>query len=160
MRRFAGAQAHDWTILIRIMVGAVFVPEGVQKLVFPAILGAGRFAKIGIPWPDLMGPFVGVVEIACGTLILLGLFTRLAAIPLIVVMIVALLSTKVPILLGRDFLIFHPASLPRYGAWSAAHEARTDLCMLLACLYLLAAGPGRWSLDARLAPGKERTRVD
>ena len=81
---------------------------------FPDILGAGRFLRIGIPYPDLMGPFVGVVEIVCGTLIILGLFTRLAAIPLIVIMIVAIISTKVPILLGQDFLDFsfaQPAAL-------------------------------------------------
>ncbi len=69
---------------------AVFFPEGIQKLIFPDILGAGRFANIGIPYPEVMGPFVGIVEIICGALIILGLFTRLAAIPLIVIMIVAI----------------------------------------------------------------------
>jgi putative oxidoreductase len=83
------------------------LPEGIQKLVFSDILGAGRFAKIGIPFPDVMGPFVGVVETVCGTLIILGLFTRLAAIPLVIIMIVALFSTKLPILLGHDVWIFH-----------------------------------------------------
>src|SRR3984893_16469432 len=94
-------QASGWVILIRLLVGlVVFLPEGLQKLIFPDILGAGRFANIGIPSPELMGPFVGIVEIICGTLIILGLFTRLAAIPLIIIMIVAIISTKVPILLG------------------------------------------------------------
>src|SRR5260370_39151497 len=98
--------ASGWTILVRLSVGlVVFLPEGIQKLIFPDILGAGRFANIGIPYPELMGPFVGIVEILCGTLIILGLFTRLAAIPLIIIMIVAIVSTKVPILLGHDFWI-------------------------------------------------------
>ena len=137
---------------MRLLVGlAVFLPEGIQKLMFPDILGAGRFANIGIPYPELMGPFVGVVEIVCGTLIILGLFTRLAAIPLIVIMIVAIVSTKVPILLGHDFWIFHLPKLSRYGIWSMLHEARTDFCMLLGSLYLLIAGAGAWSLDAMLA---------
>jgi putative oxidoreductase len=143
-----------WTILVRLLVGlVVFFPEGIQKLVFPAILGAGRFARIGIPYPDLMGPFVGVVELACGALIIIGLFTRLAAIPLIIIMIVALVSTKLPILLGHDVGIFHlSADIKRLGFWGVMHEARTDLTMLLGSLYLLIEGGGKWSLDAVLAP--------
>jgi uncharacterized membrane protein YphA (DoxX/SURF4 family) len=97
-----------------------------------------------------MGPFVGVVETFCGALIMLGLFTRLAALPLIVIMVVAIVSTKIPILLGQDFWIFHLLKLPRYGFWSMAHEARADFCMLLGSLYLLIEGGGRWSLDALL----------
>ena len=126
----------------------VFFPEGIQKLSFPEILGAGRFANIGIPYPEFMGPFVGVVEMICGALIILGLLTRLAAVPLIVIMIVAIVSTKVPILLGHDFWIFHLPKLPRYGFWSMTHEARDDFCMLLGSIYLLIEGGGKWSLDA------------
>jgi uncharacterized membrane protein YphA (DoxX/SURF4 family) len=114
-------------------------------------LGAGRFTHIGIPYPDFMGPFVGVVETICGVLIILGLLTRLAAIPLIIIMIVAIVSTKIPILLGHDLWIFHVPKMPRYGFWSMAHEARADLCMLLGALYLLIEGGGAWSLDARLS---------
>lgn len=144
-------RAPGWSILVRLLVGLiVFVPEGIQKLIFPAILGAGRFAHIGIPYPDLMGPFVGSVEILCGTLIIIGLLTRLAAIPLIIVMLVAIVSTKLPIVLGHDVWIFHLAKLPRYGFWSAAHEARPDFCMLLGALYLLIEGAGVWSIDARI----------
>lgn len=138
------------TILVRLLVGlAVFFPEGLQKLMFPDLLGAGRFARIGIPYPDLMGPFVGVVEIVCGLLIILGLYTRLAAIPLIIIMIVAIVSTKIPILLGHDFWIFHlSGDIKRVGFWSAQHEARADLCMLLGSLFLLIVGAGQWSIDA------------
>ena len=140
------------SILIRLLVGlAVFFPEGIQKLVFPDILGAGRFANIGIPYPELMGPFVGAVEIVCGALIIIGLFTRLAALSLIIVMIVAIASTKIPILLGHDFWIFHLPKASRYGFWSMMHEARTDFCMLLGSLYLLIAGAGAWSLDALIS---------
>jgi putative oxidoreductase len=109
---------------------------------FADILGAGRFAHIGIPFPEIMGPFVGAVETICGALIIVGLLTRLAAIPLITIMIVAILSTKIPILLGHDFWIFHVPKLPRYGFWSMAHEARADFTMLLGCLYLLIEGAG------------------
>jgi putative oxidoreductase len=144
--------APGWSILVRLLVGlVVFFPEGIQKLIFPDILGAGRFANIGIPFPELMGPFVGVVEVICGALIILGLFTRLAAIPLIIIMIVAIVSTKVPILLGHDVWIFHAPKLARYGFWSMMHEARADLEMLLGSTYLLIEGGGTWSLDALLA---------
>jgi putative oxidoreductase len=150
--------APGWTILIRLIVGLiVFFPEGIQKLIFPSILGAGRFSNIGIPYPELMGPFVGVVETICGALIVLGIFTRLAAIPLIVIMIVAILSTKVPILLGHDFWIFHAPKIARYGFWSMAHEARDDFGMLLGSLYLLIVGAGPWSIDALLSQAVQRT---
>jgi putative oxidoreductase len=145
-------RAPGWSILIRLGVGlVVFLPEGIQKLAFADILGAGRFTRIGIPYPDLMGPFVGVVETICGALIILGVFTRLAAVPLIVIMVVAIISTKIPILLGHDFWVFHLPKLPRYGFWSMMHEARDDFVMLLGSLYLLIEGGGKWSLDALLS---------
>jgi putative oxidoreductase len=145
-------RAPRWTILVRLMVGLiVFLPEGIQKLVFPEILGSGRFTNIGIPFPEVMGAFVGTVEIVWGTLIILGLFTRLAAIPLIVIMVVAITSTKLPIWAGHDIWIFHLPKIARFGFWSMAHEARDDFLMLLGSIYLLIAGAGAWSLDALLA---------
>jgi putative oxidoreductase len=152
-------RAPGWSILVRLLVGlVVFFPEGIQKLAFPSILGAGRFANIGIPYPEIMGPFVGVVETICGALVILGLLTRLAAIPLIVIMIVAIVSTKVPILLGHDFWIFHLPKLPRYGFWSMLHEARADFVMLLGSLYLLVEGGGAWSMDALLSRDHSQPR--
>lgn len=123
-------------VLIRLMVGAVFLSEGIQKFLFPDQLGAGRFLKIGLPMPELLGPFVGMFEIACGSLVLLGLLTRIAVVPLIMIMAVALTTTKWPMLAAQGF-------------WHMAHEARTDWSMLLGSLYLLIVGAGRWSLDAR-----------
>ena len=114
------------------MVGGVFLAEGIQKFVYADELGVGRFAKIGIPNPDIMGPFVGIVEVVCGALVIVGLLTRLAAIPLLIDISVAILSTKVPILLGRGYWTFTLPKLPRYGFWSMVHEARTDFSMWLA----------------------------
>jgi putative oxidoreductase len=140
------------TISVRVLVGAVFLSEGIQKFLFANAQGAGRFAKIGIPAPDVMGPFVGAVEIICGALLIIGFLTRLAAIPLIIDISVAILSTKVPILLGTPLWGFALPKLARYGFWSMAHEARTDFCMLLGSVFLLIVGAGRkWSLDARLS---------
>ena len=141
-------------ILVRLMVGGVFLSEGIQKFLFAEENGVGRFAKIGIPSPEVLAPFVGVVEIVCGALILLGLLTRLAAIPLIIDMLVAILSTKIPILLGHGFWGFSLRTVPYYGFWGMAHEARTDLSMLLGSLFLLAVGAGRWSVDARFGAGR------
>jgi uncharacterized membrane protein YphA (DoxX/SURF4 family) len=132
------------------MVGLVFLTEGIQKFLYPAELGAGRFAKIGIPAPEIMGPFVGGVEIVCGALLIVGLLTRLAAIPLTIDIATAIVSTKIPMLLGHGFWGFSLAKLPRYGFLSMMHEARTDFCMLLGLLFLLIVGAGAWSADARL----------
>lgn len=142
-------------VLIRLMVGGIFLSEGIQKFLYPAENGAGRFAKIGIPSPDLTAPFVGVVEIVCGALILVGLLTRLAAIPLIIDMLVAILSTKIPILLGHGFWGFSLRTVPYYGFWGMVHEARTDFSMLLGSLFLLIVGGGALSLDARLTQRRE-----
>ena len=132
----------DWTtrtakalLLIRILVGWVFVSEGIQKFIFPAQLGVGRFAKIGIPFPHILAPFVGSVEIVCGSLLLVGLLTRLAAIPLLGVILVAILTTKLPM-------------IAKTGLWSMLHEARADFSMLLGLVFLLITGAGTLSLDA------------
>lgn len=138
-----------WAILIRLMLAGVFVTEGYLKLVEPAWLGAGRFAKIGIPAPELMGPLVGWTELICGLLLGVGLLGRIATIPLIVVMIVAIVSTKIPILLGRDWWIFSVRDLDRYGFFSMTHETRTDYAMLLGAIFMLLTGSGRWSLDRK-----------
>jgi uncharacterized membrane protein YphA (DoxX/SURF4 family) len=97
-----------------------------------------------------MGPFVGVVDLVCGLLILLGLATRAVAVPLIVTMIVAIVATKIPILLGRDWWLFAVADFQRYGFWSFMHETRTDWAMLMGASYLAAVGAGPWSLDGKL----------
>src|SRR5271165_6770936 len=86
------------TILVRLLVGGVFLSEGIQKFLFPSTLGVGRFVKIGIPVPQFFAPFVGVVEIVCGTLLIIGFITRLAAIPLLIDISVAIAMTKVPML--------------------------------------------------------------
>jgi len=137
LQRIISTGAPRSVVLVRLIVGLVFLSEGIQKFLYPAELGVGRFAKIGIPSPEFMAPFVGVFEIVCGALIVAGLITRLAAIPMIVNMIVAISTTKIPILLDKGF-------------WSMAHEARTDFAMLLGSIFLLILGAGMWSIDARL----------
>ena len=147
--RGGSGRAPAATILIRVMVGAVFLAEGIQKFLYASEVGAGRFARIGIPQPELMGSFVGGVEIVCGTLVLLGLLTRWAVLPLLGVMIVAVVTTKIPILLGQNLGPFAVRNLSYYGFWGFAHESRTDFAMIMGCLFLLATGPGPLSLDAR-----------
>ena len=138
-RKMLKTDNSNTTILIRLMVGAVFLSEGIQKFLFPAIRGAGRFEKIGFSSPELMGSLVGTTEIIAGTLILLGLFTRLAAIPLIIIMIVAIATTKFDILNNQ-------------GIWEMLHAMRTDWAMLLGSLFLLIKGGGSGSLDKILTP--------
>ena len=141
-------------ILIRVMVGSVFLSEGIQKFLEPALRGAGRFERIGLPWPEFFGPFVGSVEIVCGLLILIGLFTRFATVPLIGTMLVAIFTTKIPILLGTGFWGFSLRELSSYGFWSMAHESRTDFSMLLGSIFLLIVGAGPWSVDAKIVERK------
>jgi putative oxidoreductase len=126
------------TILIRMIVGAVFLSEGIQKFLFPALRGAGRFEKIGLPSPEFLGAFVGAFEILCGALILIGLLTRLAAIPLITIMLVAILTTKAEVLAEKGF-------------WEMMHGSRTDWSMLLGSVFLVIKGGGHWSVDAALS---------
>jgi uncharacterized membrane protein YphA (DoxX/SURF4 family) len=125
------------TFIIRLMVGAVFLSEGIQKFLFASTLGSGRFARIGLPNPETLGPLVGSFEIVCGALILLGLFTRLAAIPLLTIMLVAISVTKVQLLEDKGF-------------WGMLHDSRTDWAMLLGCIFLFITGAGKWSVDRKL----------
>ena len=134
--------------LIRLLVGWVFISEGLQKFIFPATQGVGRFAKIGIPHPAVMAPFDATVEVLCGALIVLGLLTRVAAIPLLIDMAAAITSTKIPILLGHGFWGFSDPTVRPLGIWGMLHEARTDLSMTLGLLFLLIVGSGGFSLDA------------
>jgi uncharacterized membrane protein YphA (DoxX/SURF4 family) len=125
------------TLLIRLMVGVVFLSEGIQKFLVADKLGSGRFAKIGLPYPDFLGPFVGSFEIICGSLVLIGLLTRLASLPLIIIMIVAIATTKSEVLINEGF-------------WEMMHGSRTDWAMLLGGIFLLIKGGGRWSVDQKL----------
>jgi putative oxidoreductase len=130
-------------LIIRIAVGFVFVTEGIQKFLFPADLGAGRFAHIGIPAPEVMAPFVGGLEIVGGLALLLGLLTRVFAGPLLISMLVAITSTKL-------------VTLAKNGFWKTSHEARTDLLMIAGLLLILVLGPGVRSLDNRLVARSRR----
>ena len=121
--------------LLRVMVGWVFLSEGIQKFLYPAALGVGRFHKIGIPFPRLSAPFVGIVEIVCGTMLIAGVTTGLAVLLLLIDISVAIASTKVPLL--------------KHGFWNAMHEARTDFCMLLGLITIALLGSGRLSLQRR-----------
>ncbi len=125
------------TILIRLMVGIVFLTEGIQKFLYPALRGAGRFEKIGLPFPEFLGSLVGSFETICGFLILIGLFTRLAGIPTLIIMLVAIATTKVEIFVNSGF-------------WELMHASRTDMAMLLGSLYLIIKGGGSWSFDKKL----------
>ena len=129
------------TIIIRLIVGSVFLSEGIQKFLLPAIRGAGRFEKIGLPSPEFLGFFVGAFEILCGVLILIGLLTRLASIPTLVIMLIAIATTKMEVLAYEGF-------------WQMMHGIRTDWAMLLGSLFLILKGGGKWSIDTMFMKNK------
>ena len=124
-------------ILVRLIVGLIFLSEGIQKYLFPELVGTGRFAKIGFTDPAFWAYFTGTFEIICGLFVLVGLFTRLTAVPLFIIMMTAFVTTKWPILIEKGF-------------WAMAHEYRTDFAMTLLLVYLFIYGGGKLSLDSRI----------
>ena len=134
------------TSLIRLMVGAIFLSEGIQKFLFPDALGVGRFIKIGIIYPEILAPFVGGVEIVAGALLLVGMFTRIAAVMLFITISVAIITTKFPML--------------QSSFWKFAHESRTDFSMFIGTLFLIVKGGGYWSFDFHRKKNGKRKRTN
>jgi len=131
------------TLFCRLAVGFIFLSEGLQKYVRPEDVGTARFAKIGFSNPAFWAYFTGGFEIICGLLILIGLITRLASIPLLIIMFTAFVTTKVPLLIEKGF-------------WSFAHEYRTDFAMTLLLIFLLIYGGGRKSIDRKISRNYKR----
>jgi uncharacterized membrane protein YphA (DoxX/SURF4 family) len=144
------------TVLLRLMAGGVFLWEGILKFVLPN-QGVGRFTKIGIPFPQFNASFVGGLEIVGGILLITGFLTRFIAIPFIIEMLVAMLSTKVAIYLGTSPLPLPPVP-PQTGLWAVLHEIRSEYAQIIVVIFLLIAGPGRWSIDALLARKRKESR--
>ena len=142
------------TILVRLMAGSVFLWEGILKFVYTN-QGVGRFTKIGIPAPHVTAVFVGGLEIVGGILLIAGYLTRLIAIPFVIEMVVAILSTKIALYLGTSPLPLPPA-LPKVGIWAVLHEVRSEYAQMMSVLFLGIVGPGPWSLDAVLARFRAR----
>jgi uncharacterized membrane protein YphA (DoxX/SURF4 family) len=141
MKKFAGiifkTVSDHRSILPRIIVGLVFLSEGIQKILFPELVGAGRFEKIGFANPEFLAAFVASFEIVCGVLILIGFSVRVAAIPLLIIMITAITTTKIPI-------------LQEGGFWQMAHDSRTDFAMTLLIIFLIIYGAGKFSVDYQI----------
>jgi len=128
---------NNGIIIVRLVVGLIFFTEGIQKYLFPELLGTGRFLKIGFTNPEFWAYFTGSFEIICGAFIIIGLLTRLMSIPLFIIMMTAFVTTKWPLLIEKGF-------------WPFAHEYRTDFAMTLLLIYLLIYGGGRRSIDSSL----------
>ena len=130
---------HRSVLMVRIAVGLIFLTQGILKYIDPN-MGVVRFTRIGFPHPYFTAHFVGAFEVVCGILILLGLWTRLGSIPLLVVITTAIATTKIPELFRAN-----------QGFWYMASDARTDFAMFCCLIFLISAGGGSWSVDARLA---------
>jgi uncharacterized membrane protein YphA (DoxX/SURF4 family) len=128
-------------LLVRIAVGLIFFTQGILKYIDPN-MGVVRFTRIGFPYPYFTAHFVGAFEVLCGLLVLLGLWTRLVSIPLLIVIATAIATTKVPELFRAN-----------QGLWYMVSDARTDFAMFCCLLFLISVGGGSWSLDARSARG-------
>lgn len=137
--QLAGPRAGPASIVfVRLAVGLIFFSQGILKFTDPR-MGVDRFARIGFPEPYFTSHFVGTFEIICGLLVLLGLRTRAASVPLLIVICTAIATTKIPEL-----------TRPAQGFWFMVSDARTDFAMLCSLIFLIIAGGGAFSLDARL----------
>jgi putative oxidoreductase len=134
---FKPAQGPASIILIRLAVGLIFFTQGILKFTDPG-MGVNRFTRIGFPHPYFTAHFVGTFEIACGLLVLLGLWTRAVAVPLLIVILTAIATTKFPELARAN-----------QGFWYVVSDARTDFAMLCSLIFLIVTGGGAWSFDAR-----------
>jgi uncharacterized membrane protein YphA (DoxX/SURF4 family) len=153
-KRLFRTETSPWAFLIRFAVGFVFLTEGLNKLVNPAERGVGRFEGLGFPAPEVFATGVAGIEILAGTLLILGLFTRVAALVLAVVALNAIVLTKLPVLLGTGILTFGGVDASFYGVWGFLYEWRLDFTMFVGAIYLVLAGPGKGSLDERLFGGE------
>jgi putative oxidoreductase len=151
---FPTVSAPRSTVLLRLMAGGVFFWEGILKFVYTN-QGVGRFTKLGIPFPGPTATFVAILEIVGGLLLMSGFLTRVIAVPFVIEMIVAILSTKISLYLGTSPLPLPPAP-PKVGAWAVLHEIRSDYAQIMSAAFLLIAGPGPWSVDALLARVRAR----
>jgi putative oxidoreductase len=139
MNRFFGPASDVASVIfVRLAVGLIFFTQGILKYIDPH-MGVLRFTKIGFPYAFFTAHFVGTFEIVCGFLVLIGLFTRLASIPLLIVILTAIASTKIPELWRPD-----------QGFWFMVSDARADFAMTMSLLFLISVGAGACSLDGRL----------
>jgi len=132
-------------VLVRIAVGLIFFTQGILKYIDPN-LGVVRFSRIGFPHPYFTAHFVGTFEILCGFLLLLGLWTRLVSIPLLIVITTAIATTKIPELFRAN-----------QGFWYMVSDARTDFAMFCCLIFLISVGGGSWSVDATRARHRSRS---
>lgn len=138
------------TILIRMVVGLVFISEGLQKFFLPEIRGVGRFKEIDIPIPEFSAYFVASFEIICGLFIIIGFLTRIASIPTLIIMAVAILTTKTQVYTNEGF-------------WEMMHSSRTDWAMFIGSLFLIIKGSGDFSVDSLISENrisKEKKDID
>jgi len=150
MQKLIKTDFSKTTVLIRLMIGLIFLLEGIQKFLYPTMRGVGRFEKMGFPSPEFFGTTVGLFEILASLLILFGIFTRVGAMITLIIMLVAIVVTKIPIAFGESFGPFVLRELSTYGFWSMAHEMRTDFAMWIGSFFLLIKGGGQWSIDLKL----------
>ena len=136
-----GTSRSGAPILIRLSVGLIFLTQGILKYIDP-VWGVLRFTKIGFPHPDFVAHFVGTFEILCGALVVIGMVTRLAGIPLLIINLTAIATTKIPELFR-----------PEQGFWFMVSDIRTDVAMLAGIIFLLIVGAGKFSIDRYLELG-------
>ena len=125
----------DWLpgLISRLTIGGIFIQTGWGKLHHLDKV-IQFFTSLGIPAPQIQAPFVSGIELGCGSLVLIGLFTRVASVPLIGTMVVAILTAKMKDVADlSDFL-----SLSEY-------------LFIVLLVWLIVKGAGALSVDHLLA---------
>ncbi len=135
--RILSTEPQKTTLLIRFMVGFYFLVGGVLKLSYPELQETGFFQNLGFISAGAMVSVIYTFEIICGIMIMAGLFTRIAVIPLLLTISFTVLVGKLPIMFEEGF-------------WLMAHISRIDFAMFLGCVFLFITGSGYWSLDWKL----------
>ncbi len=132
MTQTSSDSRHDVALAaLRVAIGGIFAAHGAQKLFVYGIEGvSGAFGGMGIPMPGITGPLTGVVELAAGLALVVGLMTRLAGLGLAVIMLGAISFVHI-----------------KAGFW-APNGVEFPLALLAGATTLALPGAGRYSLDA------------
>jgi putative oxidoreductase len=140
----ATLRAAEWipTTAARVLLGIFFCLSGATKLLMPDqfTLMERTLAQSHIPFPHVNALFVSLIEFACGTGLVLGLFTPLCSLLLIIDMLVAIATNRIQSIQASGVL-----------AWIDDFLYLPEVLYVIILFWLIFSGPGRYSIDGVIA---------